>query len=204
MFKVTDLRCEYQHNPIGIGERCPRISWRLDSDERAVSQTAYEIEVSNLPNFSEPYWTSGKVASSQSVHVELEELDTKSCKRYNYRVRLWNQDGELSEWSDIAYWETGKLEGEQWAGKWISAPLSLLPTDSPHLPLLRKSFRLNSSVRQARIYATALGLYELELNGQRVGDRYFTPGWTSYEHTIQTQTYDVTDMLRAEDRKSVV
>ncbi|GAA0830988.1 alpha-L-rhamnosidase [Bifidobacterium pullorum subsp. gallinarum] len=198
MFKVTELRCEYQHNPIGIGERCPRISWRLDSDERAVSQTAYEIEVSNLPNFSEPYWTSGKVASSQSVHVELEELDTKSCKRYNYRVRLWNQDGELSEWSDIAYWETGKLEGEQWAGEWISAPLSLLPTDSPHLPLLRKSFRLNSSVRQARIYATALGLYELELNGQRVGDRYFTPGWTSYEHTIQTQTYDVTDMLRTE------
>lgn len=199
MFKVTDLRCEYQDNPIGIGERFPRISWRLHSDERAVSQTAYEMEVSHRPNFSDLYWTSGEVASSQSVHVESREMDTKSCKRYYYRVRVRNQAGDMSEWSETAYWETGKLEGEDWAGEWISAPLSLLPADSSHLPLLRKSFRLDSPIHQARIYATALGLYELELNGQRVGDRYFTPGWTSYDHTIQTQTYDVTDRLRKGD-----
>ncbi|MEC0204933.1 glycoside hydrolase family 78 protein [Paenibacillus lautus] len=195
MFSVTDLRCEYQHNPIGIGEKHPRLSWRLVSDERAVSQTAYEIEVSNDNNFSKPLWTSGKVASSQSVHVELSEWSVSSCKRYTYRVRAWNQVGDVSEWSDTACWETGKLQGEKWVGEWISAPSSLLPADSAHLPLLRKSFSLKSPIAKARIYASALGLYELELNGQRVGDCYFTPGWTSYEHTIQTQSYDVTDML---------
>ncbi|WP_339293123.1 glycoside hydrolase family 78 protein [Paenibacillus sp. FSL W8-0187] len=197
MFSVTDLRCEYQHNPIGIGEEHPRFCWKLVSDERAVSQTAYEIEVSNDDTFAKPLWTSGKVASTQSVHVELSEWGVSSCKRYTYRVRAWNQAGEISEWSDAAYWETGKLQGEKWAGKWISAPRSLLPADSAHLPLLRKSFSLKSPIAKARIYASALGLYELELNGQRVGDGYFTPGWTSYDHTIQTQTYDVTEMLHS-------
>lgn len=197
MFSVTDLRCEYQINPIGIGEKHPRLSWKLVSDERAVRQTAYEIEVSNDDRFAVPFWTSGKVASSQSVHVELSEWSVSSCKRYIYRVRVWNQAGEVSEWSEAAYWETGKLPGEKWVGEWISAPSSLLPADSAHLPLLRKSFSLKSPIAKARIYASALGLYELELNGQRVGDCYFTPGWTSYEHAIQTQSYDVTDMLNA-------
>lgn len=198
MFSVTDVRCEYLHQPIGIGERKPRISWRLASDERAVSQTAYEIEVSNEKNeFAQPCWTSGKTASSESVHVELTGLSVTSCKRYFYRVRAWNQAGEMTEWSETAYWETGKLEGEPWVGQWISAPRSLLPADAGHLPLLRKSFSLKSPITKARIYVTALGLYELELNGQRVGDCYFTPGWTSYDHTIQTQTYDVTEMLKS-------
>ena len=116
MFSVTDLRCEYQHNPIGIGEKHPRLSWKLVSDERAFRQTAYEIEVSNDDRFAVPFWTSGIVASSQSVHVELSEWSVSSCKRYIYRVRVWNQAGEVSEWSDAAYWETGKLLGEKWIG----------------------------------------------------------------------------------------
>lgn len=158
MFSVTDLRCEYQHNPIGIGEKHPRLSWKLVSDERAVMQTAYEIEVSNDDDFAVPFWTSGKVASSQSVHVELSEWSVLSCMRYIYRVRVWNQAGEVSEWSDAAYWETGKLQGEKWVAEWISAPRSLLPSGSPHLPLLRKSFNLKSPIAKARIYASALGL----------------------------------------------
>ncbi|MCM3494963.1 glycoside hydrolase family 78 protein [Paenibacillus lactis] len=196
MLEVTDLRCEYWHNPIGIGERHPRLSWRLQSDKRAVSQKAYELEVAEDEQFTIPCWKSGKVDSAQSVHVELSNFEAVSCKRYYYRVRVWDQEGECSEWSETSYWEMGKLEGDAWDGQWIAAPLALIPEDSTQLPLLRRDFRLEAAVKEARVYATSLGLYELEMNGQRVGDRYFTPGWTSYTHTIQTQTFDVTRMLK--------
>lgn len=197
MLKVTDLRCEYRRNPIGIGEKRPRISWKLDSEERAVAQTAYEIEVAEDERFSLLLWQSGQQTFSHSVHVELEHFEGESCKRYYYRVRVWDNKGGCSDWSDTAYWETGMLKGEKWSSEWIAAPADLIPADSTRLPIFRKGFSLKGAVKQARIYASALGLYELEVNGQRVGDSYFTPGWTSYKHTLQTQTYDVTELLSA-------
>lgn len=199
LFNVFELRCEYQKNPIGIGVASPRISWRLQSDERALHQTAYEIEVADDERFERPHWTSGRVASAQSIHVELIDFVPQSCERYYYRVRAWNQKNEQSAWSEPAYWEMGLLTAEQWAGEWISPPLEQFPLDASEAPLLRKGFQLKGPIKRARIYATALGLYELELNGQRVGDMYFTPGWTSYANTLQTQTYDVTEMLQVGD-----
>ncbi|CAM4212355.1 glycoside hydrolase family 78 protein [Paenibacillus alkaliterrae] len=197
MFKITELRCEYQTNPIGIGVTKPRISWKLQSDERAVRQTAYQIVVAGDAAFANIGWDSGRVETDQSVHVELDRFTAESCTRYYYRVRAWNQAGEGSAWSDAAYWEMGLLAPEEWAGSWIAAPLALLPVTAEPSPMLRKGFELKGTVKEARLYATALGLYELELNGQRVGDSYFTPGWTSYSHSIQTQTYEVTGLLKA-------
>ncbi|KRE45015.1 glycoside hydrolase family 78 protein [Paenibacillus sp. Soil522] len=197
MFEIMGLRCEYQQNPIGIGVTRPRISWRLQSDERAVSQSAYEIEIAAEAGFAAVIWRSGRVESEQSAHVELGSFVAESCKRYYYRVRAWNHKGEESAWSETAFWEMGLLSPEEWAGEWITAPLELLPAAAEPSPMLRKSFELTGTVKAARLYATALGLYELELNGQRVGDSYFTPGWTSYNHTLQTQTYDVTGLLES-------
>ncbi|GAE05446.1 alpha-L-rhamnosidase N-terminal domain-containing protein [Paenibacillus sp. JCM 10914] len=167
MVKVTDLRCEYKSNPVGIGERHPRISWKLQSDERAVSQSAYEIEVAEDDQFASLIWSSGTVTSSQSVHVELNEVEAQSCKRYYYRVRVISQAGQESDWSDTAFWEMGIMAGETWVGEWITTPSSLIPEASTQPPLLRRGFQIDSAIKQARIYATALGLYELELNGQR-------------------------------------
>ncbi|MBD2869233.1 glycoside hydrolase family 78 protein [Paenibacillus arenilitoris] len=195
MFKVEELSCEYQKNPVGIGVVRPRISWKLLSERRGVRQSAYQIEVAEDADFESKLWESGRVESDRSVHAELGDFAAQSCKRYYYRVRAWDEAGEPSPWSAAAFWETGVLAPGEWAGEWIAAPLELLPPEAEAAPMLRKGFELRGAVRQARLYATALGLYELELNGQRVGDRYFTPGWTSYEHTIQTQTYDVTELL---------
>jgi len=134
--------------------------------------------------------SSGKVNSDQSVHVELDGLSVVSRKRYYYRVRTWDQNGETSSWSETAYWETAMLDSKEWSAEWISAA-----SESEQVPLLRKGFEVKGGMKQARLYASALGLYELELNGSRVGDSYFTPGWTSYNHRLQVQTYDVTGQL---------
>lgn len=197
MFETRGLRCEYQENPIGIGVARPRLSWKLQSDERGVRQIAYEIEIAGDAEFASVIWKSGRMDSDQSVLVELQAFQAESCKRYYYRVRAWNQLGEQSPWSETAFWEMGLLSPEEWSAEWIAAPLALLPVEAEPSPLLRKSFKLAGTVKEARLYATALGLYELELNGRRVGDSYFTPGWTSYNHTLQTQTYDVTALLES-------
>jgi alpha-L-rhamnosidase len=195
MLEIRELRCEYQKNPIGIGAIAPRLGWRLHSEERAVSQSAYEIELASDDSFANVIWQSGRVESEQSTHVELQSFTAESCKRYYYRVRVWNQRVEQSAWSETAFWEMGLLSPKEWVGEWISAPLDLLGVASEPSPMLRKTFSLTGVVKEARLYATALGLYELELNGKRVGDSYFTPGWTSYNHTLQTQTYDITKLL---------
>ncbi|WP_256758936.1 family 78 glycoside hydrolase catalytic domain [Cohnella sp. WQ 127256] len=195
MLNVIDLRCEYKINPIGIDVRHPRISWKLESDERAVMQSAYEIEVAEDASFEKNLWSSGKVISDQSVHVDLEGLSVESRKRYHYRVRSWNQNGEGSSWSELAYWEMGVLETEEWLAEWISVASVEGKPESEQCPLLRKGFTVKDGMKRARIYASALGLYELELNGTRVGDSYFTPGWTSYKHRLQVQTYDITDQI---------
>lgn len=141
-------------------------------------------------------WKSGKVLSDQSTHVELAELEVSSCTRYYYRVKSWSNQQVCSEWSTAAFWETGILDSAEWHAKWISAPTDAIPESSEQSPYLRRAFNLRKGIRQARIYATALGLYELELNGVRVGDSYFTPGWTSYHHRLQVQAYEITDLLQ--------
>lgn len=199
MLEVVRLRCEYKRNPIGIGARRPRIGWQLKADGRGVAQAAYRIEAAADAGFERVLWNSGEVRSSQSAHVELPGLEMESGRRYYYRVQVWDTKGRSSDWSaEETYWETGLLSPSEWQASWISAPQGDAD-DSEQVPLLRRAFSLKSGVKEARLYATALGLYEFELNGRRVGEDFFTPGWTSYKHRLQTQTYDVTDMLRAGD-----
>ncbi|WP_372637161.1 family 78 glycoside hydrolase catalytic domain [Cohnella sp.] len=201
MLQVIELRCEYKRNPLGLDVKRPRVSWKLSSEERAVVQGAYEIEVAGSPDFSAAEWSSGKVQSDQSLHVGLTGLEVVSRKRYHYRVRVWAASGEASEWSEPAWFETGVLDKSEWSAKWIGVDKpeeqwkNRPDTYVERSPLLRKSFEVGQGVKRARIYATALGLYELELNGARVGEDYFTPGWTSYKHRIQVQAYDITPML---------
>lgn len=193
MITVTDLRCEYFKNPIGIDVQQPRISWKIQSDQYGVKQSAYQIQVAEDHTFKQMIWDSDKVVSDQSIHVEIADLKMESRKRYYYRVKVWNQENISSDWSEPAFWETGILQEDEWVADWVSAPKSI---ESKQCPILKKSFLLNEKVKYARVYVTALGLYELHLNGQRVGKDYFTPGWTSYEKRLQYQTYDVTDLLK--------
>jgi alpha-L-rhamnosidase len=197
MLIVKKLRCEYWENPNGIDIQEPRISWQIHSDARAVLQTAYQIQVSVEPGFQQLLWDSGMVKSDQAIHIEIKEVTLEACRRYYYRVQAWSNQGEVSGWSEAAFWEMGLLNAMNWQAQWICAPKAQFPIDAEQSPLLRRLFQVKNQIKLARLYVTSLGLYEIELNGRRVGENYFTPGWTSYSNRLQYQTYDVTELLSA-------
>ena len=188
----TQLRCEYALNPLGIGVVRPRLSWVLVSDERAQVQTAYRVLVAsceaNLAANKGDLWDSGKVLSDQSIHVVYGGRPLQSRMRALWKVRAWDKDGKPSAWSEHATWQMGLLKPTDWKAKWIGA-------GQPSSAMVRKTFHLTSPVKRATASVSALGLYQLTLNGNRVGDHVLAPEWTDYHKRVQYQTYDVTEML---------
>lgn len=199
---ITQMRCEYRVNPTGLDVREPRLSWILTSQQRGAIQTGYQILVASsreaLARHEGDLWDSGRVASDQTIHILYAGKPLLSRQEAWWKVRAWDKDGLSSEWSTPARWVMGLLERSDWQAQWIGAPEAKPASIPPHAlaaTLTRKSFSLPKSVRRATAYASALGLYELRLNGQRVGDQLLAPEWTSYRRRVSYQTYDVTDLL---------
>ncbi len=196
---VSGLFCEYKVNPLGIDVEKPRLSWQLVSDGQNITQTAYEIRLAkdkkDLLRGKNLFWESGKVDTYRSVNVEYTGPNVTSMQRIYWQVRVWDNQNKRSDWSEVAFWETGIMQKNLWTANWISMPDE--PENSVSLPVhqYRKEFSTSKAITSARIYATTHGLYELYLNGKKVGDQLFTPGWTSYNKTLQYQTYDVTSMI---------
>ena len=197
-FHVEGLRTEYAANPIGIDEPAPRLSWMLHATRRGTMQRAYEIRVATSAAglAREPVWSSGRVQSEESVNRVYGGPPLHARQRYHWQVRAWDDQGKSSEWSTPAFWETGMMGASQWSARWISPDFAEDSTRSNPSPLLRTDFALDGTVASATAYVTALGLYEMQINGKRVGDQVLAPGWTSYDKRLQYQTYDVTDLVR--------
>lgn len=197
--EVTKLVCEYHENPIGIDVQKPRLSWQMVSEKKNVKQTAYEIRVAgtvtNLNKGSGLQWASEKIESDNSVNIEYGGLPLKSMQGVYWQVRVWDNTGEVTAWSEPAFWEMGILEPETWTASWITMKDETKKEGSLPAHYYRNEFSSSKKISSARVYVTSLGLYELFLNGKKVGDQLFTPGWTSYNKRIQYQTYDVTAML---------
>lgn len=199
--QVAKLVTEYHVDPIGIDIEKPRLSWQILSDEKDVMQTAYEIRVadskSNLSKKNKQVWATGKVAGNKSVNVCYEGTALKSMKRFYWQVRIWDNNNKASNWSEPAFWEMGILEPVLWTAAWITLPNEKEYNGSSRpAQYYRNEFSIAKKIKTARVYVTSLGIYQLFLNGKKVGDELFTPGWTSYNKRLQYQTYDVTAMLQ--------
>ena len=179
--KATRLRCEYLRDPLGIDIRHPRLMWNC---EGGIRQTAYQIVTDN--------WDSGKVESSSMQAVYPKELSSR--ERVNWKIRLWDENDQPGEWSQ-SFFEMGLLELSDWTAKWITG--NYTPSKKERYPVdcFRKMFTVKKSGVTARLYITACGLYEAKLNGKRIGDFCFAPGYTDYRKRVQYQTYDVTELL---------
>ncbi|ANE46371.1 alpha-L-rhamnosidase [Paenibacillus swuensis] len=198
MLSVNKIRIEYKETPVGLDNPVPRISWQLGAQQRGVLQEAFHIQVSaEDPLFQSTVWDTGRMVSDRSIHVPYDGEALSSCTRYYVRIRAWDRQGNVSAWSETAYWETAFMHHSEWTASWITPSESAMDPQTEAAFLLRNTFTTDKPIRRARIYATALGVYELQLNGTRVSQDRLTPGWTSYAARLQYQTYDVTSMLLA-------
>jgi alpha-L-rhamnosidase len=199
------LRCEYRINPQGIDEAQPRLMWRVESVERGQKQTAYQILVASstakLKENIGDLWDSGKISGGETVNIAYTGKPLASTQECFWKVRVWDKDGH-ARWSEPAIWTMGLLKPDDWKGDYISfRDTTPVWKDTGKLFLppahqFRKEFTADKTVKRATIYATGLGIYELYLNGQRVGDARFAPGWTDYHQRAYYNTYDVTPLVQ--------
>ncbi len=183
---VTDLKCEYLREPLGLDAEHPRLSWLIGSGERGVQQSAYQViaatDVTMLCKNRPDLWNSGKMASDQSIHVPYNGLSLKSGEKVYWKVRVWDQGDVASAWSDVASWEMAMLAAEHWKASWIGAPEEIYSMGKERPALyFRKTFKLDGPVNRARAYITGLGYYELYVNGIKVGDHVLAPNQTNYD-----------------------
>ncbi|MGN6395292.1 MAG: family 78 glycoside hydrolase catalytic domain [Mucilaginibacter sp.] len=193
--KVLNLLTENKPDPICVDALNPRFSWQLGADgRRGVMQRAYELRVYDIGGKHE-VWKTGKVMSDQSMYVTYAGEPLKSGHKYTWQVRVWDNMGKASAWSESASWQMALLSPADWKAQWITPGYKEDSVNRPS-PLFRKTFSLAKKVQSATAYITSHGLYQAEINGHRVGDAYLTPGWTSYNKRLQYQAYDVTNLLQ--------
>ncbi|MCY1720954.1 family 78 glycoside hydrolase catalytic domain [Prolixibacteraceae bacterium Z1-6] len=212
-------------NPLGIENEYPTLSWEINSEKGNKSQTAYHILVSsnlqNLANENGDIWNSGKILSGNSINVSFDGKSLNSGENYFWKVKIWDESGNESTWSEPSKWEMGMLSKKDWnAAKWIAfenmdASLRLVPgihgngnnlgekaVERPVIPMFRKSFDASKNVISATLSISGLGHYEAYLNGKKIGNSFLAPGWTDYDETVYYNTYDVTPIL--EKGKNVI
>ncbi|MFA9480067.1 family 78 glycoside hydrolase catalytic domain [Phycisphaerales bacterium AB-hyl4] len=199
--RPVHLRCESHLNPLAVQRATPRLSWQYVDRQRNAIQRAYRIQVGttveSLESENALLWDSGRVESADCVLIPYAGVTLHSAQTCYWRVQTWNDATEPSDWSRVASWEMGLLDASDWQADWIGTAMVGDRQTGTVSPLLRRSFNLPAEPVRARLYVTALGLYEFHLNGQRIGADVFSPGWTDYARRRQYQVYDVTPLLTA-------
>lgn len=182
--KLSQLRTNHVKTPLGLYLEKPIFSW-VAGETESKKQTAAQIVVKRD---GETVFDSGKREDISSLGYEA-DLQLAPRTRYEWTVTCWGDQGDCACAS--SWFETSK-EDEPWQAKWIAADFA----DSEQQPMLRREFKLSAEVKSARAYACGLGIYELEVNGQKAGDEYLLPGYHCYDVNLEYQTFDVTALLR--------
>ena len=190
MLKIFDLEIEYRNNPLGIDEKIPAFSWKIDSDKKNVKQKSYQIKVFRE---DETVWDSGLINDENSLYIEYRGEDLLPQTKYEITLKITDNTGDTA--SSKAFFETGLMGYEGFAAEWITHPFK----DEDGCIDFIKNYKSEKRIEKARAYLSALGIYSLTINGSRVSDTYFAPGWTAYQKRIQYQTYDITEYLRSDN-----
>ncbi|MEO8026151.1 MAG: family 78 glycoside hydrolase catalytic domain, partial [Bryobacteraceae bacterium] len=178
------LRCEYLENPPVIDVPSPRFSWIPKHEGKSQIQTAYQVLVTSEAGAN--VWNSGKVASRATAQIPYAGPALHSNRQYRWRVRYWDREGQASAYSQSASFTTGLLQPGDWKARWIEGGNEL-----------QHQFTIAGSLRRARAFVSAVGLYELRINGRRVGNAVLDPAWTDYRKRALYSAYDVRPLLHA-------
>lgn len=212
---VNELRCEYRNNPLGIEAASPALSWKITSVQSGIGQTAYHIIVADNPaslaKNTGNVWDSKKVETDRSLQISYKGKTLTAGKTYYWKVKVWDNKGNVSAWAAPATWQMGLLKAADWKNaRWIAyekladSLVTILPLDTKKdkptgnnvLPLLRKDFNVVKAVKQATMYISGLGHFEFHLNGAKVGDNFLDAGWTKYDKEALYVAFDLTDQLK--------
>lgn len=220
---VRSLTCEHLVEPSGIDDAKPRLSWKVELAEaapRGLRPAAYEVLVASshdlLARDQGDLWSSGKVITAQTLDIRYAGSPLPPHRRAHWKVRVWDQHGDVSAWSPEASFTVGLLDPAEFAGPWVGfdAPVAEAkakltsekgasrPANSPPALLLpppryvRGRANVAGAVSRAVLYTSALGVYEPYVNGERVGSDWFAPGWTDYTKRVYVQSHDVTGLVR--------
>ncbi len=204
---ITNLKCEYKVNPLGVDIQKPRFSWNLQSDQRGAKQRAYQVLVAsnaeNLNNDSGDMWDSKKISSGNSIQIYYEGKPLSTNKKYYWKVKIWDKDNR-EHISETAFWTTGLLSPSDWKAKWIGLDRAVgddAPEDE-HTKLssrmLRHEFEVGKKVKSATAFISGLGLFELYINGEKIGDQVLAPGLTEYDKRAFYMTFDITKNLHSD------
>ncbi|WP_160720498.1 family 78 glycoside hydrolase catalytic domain [Bacillus sp. USDA818B3_A] len=185
--KIKNLKTNRITNPLGFDLGRPRLSF-VTYETTAKKQTAAQIQVALDQEFTNLVFDSGKSTEIDSLAYEL-PFQLESYTRYYWRVTVWADNGDVAT-SDIAWFETAKL-AESWDAKWITPDF-----DKDIHPVISREFDVSKDIVSARAYVCGLGLYEIEINGEKAGDEYLSPNFNAYDKWVQYQTYDITNLVR--------
>jgi len=221
--QIVKLTCQSLINPAGIDNNQPYFSWMAESDVRGQKQTAYQILVTDNEDDIEQekggLWNSGKISSNQTHAIYYEGQPLISNRTYYWKVRLWDIDGNPTNFSQTARFTTSVLDPGVWQAKWMGMGTGKDPVNEKGFYdekvkvdeegdsiryhesslLLRKEFSFSKPVKQAILHVCGLGLYELSMNGNRIGKKVLNPAKTNYNKVVLYDTYDITSHFSDEE-----
>jgi alpha-L-rhamnosidase len=194
--RVSNLRCEYLSNPLGIDNVKPQLSWQLNSDQTDDKQSAYQVIVSSNPENLEKgigdCWNTGRIKTGQSVQIQYTGKPLTSMQKYYWKVRVYDKNGTATAWSEPAWWIMGILDNSQWKARWITGD----NTPGRAMPLFKKDFKIKQGFKNARIFVSGLGYNEVYVNGTKAGDHVLDPAQSNYNSYALYSTYDVTGNIK--------
>jgi alpha-L-rhamnosidase len=194
-----NLTVENLVNPIGIDATAPRFKWKLNDTRQGALQSSYkitmDIDSTAVAKGKGKIWSSGKVSGSQMQVAYRKKIPLVPFTKYYWNVQVWDQKGKKSKRSAVASFETGMMETKNWQGSWITDANDI---DFKPAPYFRREFKPTGKVKSARAYITAAGLFELSINGKKVGNHLLDPLYTRFDKRNLYVTFDVTSLVKTE------